>query len=47
MIDALSVTNSRASLVTRFLEYAATPAKPVLIGYDFVKDNKHYLTKGI
>ncbi len=45
-IDAIFVTNSRASLVARFLEDAALPAKPILIGYDFVKDNKYYLAKG-
>lgn len=45
-IDAIFVTNSRASLVARFLEDAALPAKPILIGYDFVQANKHYLAKG-
>uniref|UniRef100_UPI003593AD3C substrate-binding domain-containing protein n=1 Tax=Persicitalea sp. TaxID=3100273 RepID=UPI003593AD3C len=44
--DAIFVTNSRASLVARFLEGASFPKKPLLIGYDLIKDNKDYLTKG-
>lgn len=45
-IDAIFVTNSRAALVARFLEEKSFPKKPLLIGYDFVKDNKHYLAQG-
>ncbi len=45
-IDAVFVTNSRASLVARFLEGASFPSKPLLIGYDLVRDNKPYLAKG-
>lgn len=45
-VDALFITNSRASLVARFLEGAALPKKPLLIGFDFIKENKQYLANG-
>ncbi len=46
-IDAVFVTNSRAFLVARFLEHTDRPQKPLLIGYDFVNENRHYLANGL
>lgn len=46
-IDAVFVTNSRAFLVARFLEHTALPRKPLLIGYDLVNENRHYLANGL
>ena len=46
-IDAVFMTNSRAFLVARFLEQAVQLRKPLLIGYDFVNENRHYLANGL
>ncbi|GAB3897189.1 substrate-binding domain-containing protein [Larkinella knui] len=46
-IDALFVTNSRSFLVARFLEKMNPAPKPLLIGYDLVKENAKYLDNGL
>ncbi|GHB74849.1 LacI family DNA-binding transcriptional regulator [Persicitalea jodogahamensis] len=43
---AVFVTNSRTSLVARYLDGAPFPKKPILVGYDLVKDNRSFLAKG-
>ncbi|GAB4045993.1 LacI family DNA-binding transcriptional regulator [Spirosoma litoris] len=46
-IDAVFVTNSRVFSVARFLASRLSVQKPLLIGYDFVNENKRFLTSGI
>ncbi|GAB3328515.1 substrate-binding domain-containing protein [Larkinella ripae] len=46
-IDVLFVTNSRSFLVARFLEQTNRPQKPLLIGYDLIKENAQYLDNGL
>ncbi|GAB3249131.1 substrate-binding domain-containing protein [Larkinella harenae] len=46
-IDVLFVTNSRSFLVARFLEQANRAHKPLLIGYDLIKENANYLDNGL
>ncbi|QKZ13277.1 LacI family DNA-binding transcriptional regulator [Spirosoma sp. KUDC1026] len=45
-IDAVFVSNSRVSSVARFLEDRKLPHKPMLIGYDFVRNNLRFLASG-
>ena len=46
-IDVLFVTNSRSFLVARFLEKLNLEQKPLLIGYDLIKENAKYLDNGL
>jgi LacI family transcriptional regulator len=45
-IGAIFVTNSRVSMVARFLE-AKGRTDILLVGYDFINDNVHFLKKGV
>lgn len=45
-VGAVFVTNSRAFLVARFLEDFTLIDKPLLIGYDLINANTHYLDNG-
>lgn len=46
-IDAVFVSNSRTFSVARFLESASLSRQPLLVGYDYVRENIRYLTSGI
>ncbi|HEY4153984.1 MAG TPA: substrate-binding domain-containing protein [Puia sp.] len=45
-VEAIFVTNSRVSVLARYLEKAGLNDM-LLLGYDFVKDNVTYLKKGV
>ncbi len=46
-ISTVFVTNSRAFLVARFLEALGLSHPPLLIGYDLINANIHYLENGL
>lgn len=45
--DLIFVTNSRAAVVGRFFDEFKQLKKPRVIGFDFLKENVHYLANGI